>query len=73
MRLRSPVIVDLVDRGREGQGLPALRTVRAVLPHTALRSVVTSSGLTRHKPGFVHGEKPNLSEGGIGHYAKCLL
>ena len=28
--------------------VPALRTVRAVLPHTALQSVVSSSGLERY-------------------------
>ena len=31
------------DRGREGLRLPALRTVRAVLPHTALQLVVSTS------------------------------
>ena len=31
------------DRGREGVSLPALRTVRAVLPHTALQSMVSTS------------------------------
>ena len=35
------------DRGRGGSPLPALRTVHAVLPHTALQSVVSSSGLAR--------------------------
>ena len=30
-----------------GFAVPALRTVRAVLPHTALQSVVSSSGLAR--------------------------
>jgi hypothetical protein len=30
-----------------GLAVPALRTVRAVLPHTALQSVVSSSGLAR--------------------------
>ena len=34
------------DRGREGFRLPSLRTVQAGLPHTALQSVVTPSGLT---------------------------
>jgi hypothetical protein len=37
-----------VDRGREGVGpLPALRTVRAVFPHTALQSLVSTSGVSR--------------------------
>jgi hypothetical protein len=36
-----------LDRGREGVSLPSLRTVRAVLPHTALQSVRSSSGLAR--------------------------
>ena len=36
------------DRGRgTAFAVPALRTVRAVLPHTALQSVVSSSGLAR--------------------------
>jgi hypothetical protein len=54
------------DRGREGVTLPALRTVRAVLPHTALQLVVSSSGLARQRPGFGHGEKPGRSEVRIG-------
>src|SRR5215475_4614590 len=37
--------------------VPALRTVRAVLPHTALQSVVSSSGLARQLPGCMHGEQ----------------
>jgi NAD(P)-dependent dehydrogenase (short-subunit alcohol dehydrogenase family) len=41
------------DRGREGLPLPALRTVRAVFPHTALQSVVSSSRLSRCLPGRV--------------------
>ena len=36
----------LRDRGRKGFRLPSLRTVQAGLPHTALQSVVTPSGLT---------------------------
>ena len=39
--------VPSLDRGREDLRLPALRTVRAVLPHTALQLVVSSSGLDR--------------------------
>jgi hypothetical protein len=31
--------------------LPALRTVRAVLPHTALQSLVSSSGVSRFRMG----------------------
>src|SRR5215510_10852441 len=47
-----------VDRGR-GTALvvPALRTVRAILPHTALQSMVSSSGLARQLPGCRHGEQ----------------
>ena len=46
------------DRGREEFPLPALRTVHAVLPHTALQSVVSSSGLARLHTGFMKGEEP---------------
>ena len=52
----------LHDRGREELPLPALRTVRAVLPHTALQSVVSSSGLARLHTGFMKGEKPMRRE-----------
>ena len=45
--------------------LPALRTVLAVLPHTALQSVVSSSGLARLHIGFMKGEKPLCREEGI--------
>ena len=45
--------------------LPAPRTVHAVLPHTALRPVVSSSGLARRREGFKQGEKPTRSEEGI--------
>jgi len=45
--------------------LPALRTVHAVLPHTALQSVVSSSGLARQNVGLMHGEKPPFSEESI--------
>src|SRR5690606_33378264 len=41
------------DRGREGFRLPALRTARAVFPHTALQSVVSSSGMSRALPSRV--------------------
>jgi hypothetical protein len=49
----------------KGEALPALRTVRAVLPHTALQSVVSSSGLARQNVGITHGEKPLFSEESI--------
>src|SRR4051812_20771999 len=53
------------DRGREGVTLPALRTVRAVCPHTALQSVVSSSGRSRRLPGCGNREQPRISEEGI--------
>src|SRR6202012_1722637 len=46
------------DRGREGIRLPSLRTVRAVLPHTALQSPVSSSGVSCGFPGCFQGEQP---------------
>ena len=49
----------------KGEALPALRTVRAVFPHTALQSVVSSSGLARQNVGITHGEKPPFSEESI--------
>src|ERR1700722_2517099 len=57
---------DLVflDRGRGGVSLPALRTVRAVFPHTALQSVVSSSRLSRSLPGRVEREQPSICEEG---------
>src|SRR5271157_5547703 len=54
------------DRGREGFRLPALRTVRAVFPHTALQSVVSSSGVSPGEPGCVECEQPCLREEGVG-------
>ena len=54
------------DRGREGFRLPSLRTVRAVFPHTALQSVVSSSGLSRLPPSCVEGEQPSGGEESIG-------
>ena len=48
------------------QTLPSLRTVRAVLPHTALQSIVSSSGSARFRMGFVHCEKSQAREVGIG-------
>src|ERR1700730_10110877 len=53
------------DRGREGLGLPSLRTVRAVLPHTALRLLVSSSGMSRVIPGRGKGEQPEIGEEGV--------
>ena len=44
-------------------GLPSLRTVRAVFPHTALQSVVSSSRLSRCLPDRVKGERPGIREG----------
>ena len=41
--------------------LPSLRTVRAVLPHTALQSVVSTSGLARSQ-GCCHGEQSQVCE-----------
>jgi hypothetical protein len=46
-------------------GLPSLRTVQAVLPHTALRSTVSTSGLARYSPGSIKGEEPKVGEEGI--------
>ena len=45
-----------------GRKSPALQTVRAVFPHTAIPPVFSSSGLARQLPGFFHGEKPKTSE-----------
>src|ERR1700675_581424 len=47
-------------------GLPALRTVRAVFPHTALPSVVSSSGVSRSTPGCVECEQPGSCEECVG-------
>ena len=67
-----PKIIMMGNRGREGFRLPSLRTVQADLPHTALQSVVSSSGLARQGVGFGHGEKPPLSEEGIRPAAMVL-
>ena len=40
--------------------------MHAVLPHTALQSVVSSSGLARYYPGLMYGEKPSFRE-------ECIL
>jgi hypothetical protein len=52
-RNRQSAAIARADRGREGFTLPALRTVRAVFPHTALQLVVSSSGVSRFGPGCV--------------------
>src|SRR5262249_36132189 len=54
------------DRGREGLRLPALRTARAVFPHAALQSAVSSSGVSRSLPGCVKCEQPGLREECVG-------
>src|SRR5271156_188590 len=54
------------DRGRKGFRLPSLRTVRAVLPHTALQSLVSSSGVSRVFIGRKKGEQPLIREEGVG-------
>src|SRR5713226_8783123 len=61
----------IFNRGREGSRLPALRTVQAVLPHTALQSVVASSRLARQRMGPVHHEEPLCSEEG-DFFIACL-
>src|SRR5271166_5984243 len=50
----------------KGLTLPALRTVRAVLPHTALQSVVSSSGVSRLREGCVKGEQSVGREERVG-------
>src|SRR5215469_17585306 len=50
----------------KGGPLPALRTVRAVLPHTALQSLVSSSGVSRLQIGRVKGEQPMSREERVG-------
>ena len=50
------------DRGRKDSRLPALRTVRAIFPHTALQLAVASSGLACRRIGFFQGEQPTLSK-----------
>ena len=47
--------------------LPSLQTVRAVFPHTAFQSRISSSGLTSHSMSFFHSEKPMLGEIRIWH------
>src|SRR5947207_1671900 len=50
----------------KGGALPALRTVRAVLPHTALQSLGSSSGVSRLLVGRSKGEEAVSREEGIG-------
>ena len=47
--------------------LPSLQTVRAVFPHTAFQSRISSSGLTNHSMSFFHSEKSMLGEIRIWH------
>ena len=47
--------------------LPSLQTVRAVFPHTAFQSRISSSGLTSHSMSFFHSEKPMLGKISIWH------
>src|SRR5204862_491305 len=42
--------------------LPALRTGRAVFPHTALQSMVSSLGVSRVLPGRMKCEQPSFCE-----------
>ena len=50
----------------KGLALPALRTVRAVLPHPALQSGVSSSGVFRLREGCVKGEQSLGREERVG-------
>src|SRR6202789_4208063 len=61
-----------VDRGRKGFRLPSLRTVRAVLPHTALQSLVSSSGVPRAFVSCFEGEQPAIREKDIWPAAVVL-
>ena len=45
---------------------PSLRTVRAVFPHTALQSVVSSSGASRFLPSRMKCEQPGIREESVG-------
>ena len=56
------------DRGRKNRlipGSPSLRTGHAGLPHPALQSVVSTSGLAGEGMGCYHGEQPNLCKEGF--------
>ena len=58
---RVQQVAERRDRGREGFRLPSLRTVRAVFPHTALQSRVSTSGAPRaHRLGF--GDRPMIAK-----------
>ena len=46
--------------------LPALRTVQAVLPHTALQSLGASAGVSRLRIGHLKGEQPMSREESVG-------
>src|SRR5882757_3942943 len=46
-------------------GLPSLRTVRAVFPHTALQSLVSSSGMSRVFKRCCKGEQSLIREEGV--------
>ena len=68
------------DRGKEDRlipGFPSLRTVRADLPHTALRlMVLPQRGLTGFRTGLYQIEKPVIGKVGIRpttivHSAAC--
>ena len=49
----------------KGVTLPALRTVRAVFPHTALQSLVPSLGVSRVFKSCLKGDEPLIREEGI--------
>ena len=63
-RSLKPMLLRLSHRGRNGYRHPSLRTVRALLTHTALQSTVSPSGLTRYigSLGFFHIEKTHTRE-----------
>ena len=48
--------------GVEERYLPALRTVHAVLPHTALQKNGSSTGLPIRIPSPLQGEEPGTSK-----------
>src|SRR5262249_50968500 len=54
-----------MDRGRKGLSPSPLRTVPALLPHTALQSVVSSSGWACPLLGFLKGAKPLRHQEGL--------
>src|SRR5271154_5200603 len=71
-RLAPPLRRVPPDRGRKGFRLPSLRTVRAVLPHTALQSLVSSSGVPRAFVSCFEGEQPAIREKDIWPAAVVL-